>query len=79
MALPALVLTHGGEHGADCWDLTVDELAAEEPALRVLAVDLPGRPGTPGDLSALDSAAADPVLRDIEYVGLDAVLSPDTP
>jgi hypothetical protein len=23
MALPALVLVHGGAHAADCWDLTI--------------------------------------------------------
>ncbi|BBZ15538.1 alpha/beta fold hydrolase [Mycobacterium branderi] len=58
MALPALVLIHGGEHAGDCWDLTVAELAAREPRLQVLAVDLPGRRGKPGDLRGLDIAAA---------------------
>lgn len=75
MTLPSLVLIHGGEHGADCWDLTVHELSAEEPALRVLAVDLPGRRGKPGDLNALDiAAAADSVVHDIESANLDAVV-----
>jgi hypothetical protein len=41
MALPALVLVHGGAHGADCWDLTIDEIQRLEPELTVLAVDLP--------------------------------------
>jgi hypothetical protein len=45
MALPALVLVRGGEHAGDCSDLTVPALAAEEPGLRVLAVDLPDRRG----------------------------------
>ena len=26
MALPALVLVHGGAHASDCWDLTVGEI-----------------------------------------------------
>ena len=26
MALPGLVLVHGGAHAGDCWDLTVDEI-----------------------------------------------------
>jgi pimeloyl-ACP methyl ester carboxylesterase len=51
MKLPALVLVHGGEHSADCWDLTVAELARQEPELRVLAVDLPGHGNEPGDLA----------------------------
>ncbi|WP_255605820.1 hypothetical protein [Mycolicibacterium xanthum] len=31
MALPALVLVHGGGHAADCWDLTIDEVARLAP------------------------------------------------
>jgi len=26
MALPGLVLVHGGAHAGDCWDLTVAEI-----------------------------------------------------
>ena len=48
MALPALVLVHGGVHAADCWDLTVDEIRRQAPELAVLAVDLPGRRSKPG-------------------------------
>ena len=47
MTLPALVLVHGGEHSADCWDLTVAELAGQEPELRVLASQA-GVKGTSG-------------------------------
>ena len=53
MALPALVLVHGGAHASDCWDLTVDEIRRLAPELTVLAVDLPGRRGKPGDLAAV--------------------------
>ena len=50
MALPALVLVHGGGFAADCWDPTVDAIQGMEPKLRVLAVDLPGRRDKAGDL-----------------------------
>ncbi len=50
MALPALVLVHGGGLAADSWELTVDEIHRLAPELTVLAVDLPGRRGKPGDL-----------------------------
>jgi len=70
MALPDLVLVHGGEHAADCWDLTVAELQRREPRLRVLAVDLPGRRTKPGDLATATIAEwADSVVADIENAG----------
>jgi pimeloyl-ACP methyl ester carboxylesterase len=53
---PALVLVHGGEHSADCWDLTVDELHRQAPELQVLAVDMPGHGATPGDLTTVSIA-----------------------
>lgn len=56
MTLPALVLIHGGEHSADGWDLTVDELHRQAPELRVLAVDLPGHGTIPGDLATVTIA-----------------------
>lgn len=75
MAMPGLVLIHGGGHAADCWDLTVDEIQALEPNVDVLAVDLPGRRGKPGDLRA-DTIAdwVDSVVRDIEHAGLTDVV-----
>ncbi len=67
MALPALVLVHGGQHAADCWDLTVDEIHRQAPELTVLAVDLPGRRGKPGDLLGARIADwVDSVVADIE-------------
>jgi pimeloyl-ACP methyl ester carboxylesterase len=67
MALPDLVLVHGGEHAGDCWDLVVAELRRHEPELRTLAVDLPGRGRTPGDLaSATIGEWVDSVVADIE-------------
>jgi pimeloyl-ACP methyl ester carboxylesterase len=75
MTLPALVLIHGGAHAGDCWDLTVDEIRRLEPELRVLAVDLPGRRGKPGDLRAARIADwIESVVADIEDTGLEDVV-----
>jgi pimeloyl-ACP methyl ester carboxylesterase len=75
MALPGLVLVHGGAHAGDCWDLTVDEIHRLEPDLDILAVDLPGRGSRPGDLNTLTIADwVDSVVADIEDAGLDEVV-----
>ena len=75
MALPALVLVHGGAHAGDCWDLTVDEIHRLAPELRVLAVDLPGRRGKPGDLWTLTiSDWVDSVVADIDHAGLNELV-----
>ncbi len=75
MALPGLVLVHGGEHAGDCWDLVVAELRCQEPQLRVLAVDLPGRGRTPGDLTtATIGEWVDSVVTDIEREGLGDIV-----
>jgi len=75
MTLPALVLVHGGLHAADCWDLTIDEIHRLAPDLTVLAVDLPGRRGKPGDLRTLTVGdCVDSVLTDVEDAGLDEVI-----
>lgn len=75
MTLPALVLVHGGAHAADCWDLTVDEIHKQAPELDVLAVDLPGRRGKPGDLTTLTIAdGVDSVISDIEEAGLGDIV-----
>src|SRR6201993_541318 len=74
MTLPGLVLVHGGAHAADCWDLTIAELACQEPKLRVLAVDLPGRGRHPADLAKITVADwVDPVVADVEEAGFDDV------
>ena len=49
MPTPALVLVHGGGCAADCWELTIGEIHRLAPELTVLAPDLPGRRGRPGD------------------------------
>nr|WP_232065022.1 alpha/beta fold hydrolase [Mycobacterium cookii] len=73
--MPALVLVHGGEHSADCWDLTVDELRRLEPNLPVLAVDLPGHGATPGDLTSVSIAdCVRSAVQQIENAGLREVI-----
>jgi pimeloyl-ACP methyl ester carboxylesterase len=75
MALPALVLVHGGAHAADSWDLTVEEIRRLAPELTVLAVDPPGRQGKPGGLSAVTiKDCVESVIADVENAGLDEVV-----
>jgi pimeloyl-ACP methyl ester carboxylesterase len=75
MAMPALVLVHGGAHAGDCWDLTVDEIHRRAPDLDVLGVDLPGRGSKPCDMSKLTIFDwVDSVVADIEDAGLDEVV-----
>ncbi len=75
MALPALVLVHGGGLAADSWDLTVDEIHRLAPELTVLALDMPERRGKPGDLRELTIADyVDSLFGDIESAGLDDIV-----
>lgn len=76
MALPALVLIHGGGLAADSWQLTTDEIHRLAPDLTVLALDMPGRRGKPGDLKELSIAdCVESLVGDIESAGLaDIVL-----
>ncbi|OBH14992.1 alpha/beta fold hydrolase [Mycobacterium sp. E3247] len=75
MPLPDLVLVHGGAHAGDCWDLTVSELRRQEPKLRILAVDLPGRGSKPGDLTAATIGAwVDSVVADIDDAGFGEIV-----
>jgi pimeloyl-ACP methyl ester carboxylesterase len=71
MALPALVLVHGGGLAADSWELAIDVINQLDSELTVLAVDLPGRRGKPGDLFTLTLADwVQSVVDDIEDAGL---------
>lgn len=75
MRLPALVLVHGGEHAADCWDLVLAEARRREPELRSLAVDLPGHGRKAGNLATVTvSEWVDSVVADIEEAGLGDVV-----
>jgi pimeloyl-ACP methyl ester carboxylesterase len=75
MPLPGLVLVHGGQHAADCWDLAVDEIHRLAPELAVRSLDLPGRRGKPGDLitATLDDWV-DSLIADIEEAGFDELV-----
>src|SRR6202022_853862 len=76
MALPGLVLVHGGGLAADSWALTVEEIHRLAPELTVLALDLPGRRNKPGNLTEMTIADfVKSVVDDIEEAGLaDIVL-----
>jgi pimeloyl-ACP methyl ester carboxylesterase len=75
MALPALVLVHGGGMAADCWDLTVDEIRRHAPELTVLTLDMPGRRNKPGDLKEMTIADyVDSLVGDIERAGLNHIV-----
>jgi len=75
MPLPDLVLVHGGEHAANCWDLVVAEVRRRAPELRILAVDLPGRGHTAGDLAtATIGAWVESVVADIERAGMGDIV-----
>jgi pimeloyl-ACP methyl ester carboxylesterase len=72
---PAVVLVHGGAHAADCWGLTVNELSRCAPEVRVLAVDLPGRGRTAGNLATVTiEDCVNSVVADIEEAGLGDVV-----
>ena len=72
MALPALVLVHGGGLAADSWELTVEEIHRLAPELTVVALDMPGRRNKPGDLREMAIAdCVDSLVGDIESAGLE--------
>ncbi len=75
MALPALVLVHGGGLAANSWELTVNEIRRLAPELTVLAVDLPGRCAKPGNLFTVTiSDFVDSVVGDIEDASLGEII-----
>jgi pimeloyl-ACP methyl ester carboxylesterase len=75
MALPALVLVHGGGLAADSWDLTVEELHRLAPELTVLALDMPGRRNKPGDLREMAiTDYVDSLVGDIENAELEDIV-----
>jgi pimeloyl-ACP methyl ester carboxylesterase len=75
MALPALVLVHGGGMAADSWELTVEEIHRLAPELTVRALDMPGRRNQPGDLREMTIAEyVDTLVGDIESAGLEDIV-----
>ncbi|MDT5146566.1 MAG: hypothetical protein QOC58_1211 [Mycobacterium sp.] len=72
MAIPALVLVHGGGFAADSWELTVAEVRRLAPELNVVPLDMPGRRHVPGDLrEMLVADYVDSLVGDIENAGLE--------
>jgi pimeloyl-ACP methyl ester carboxylesterase len=75
MALPTLVLVHGGGLAADSWELTVEEIHRLAPELTVLAPDMPGRRNKPGNLREMTIADyVDSLVGDIESAGLEDIV-----
>jgi pimeloyl-ACP methyl ester carboxylesterase len=75
MALPALVLVHGGGLAADSWELTLEEIHRLAPELTVRALDMPGRRNNPGDLKKMTIAEyVDSLVGDIESAGLEDIV-----
>jgi pimeloyl-ACP methyl ester carboxylesterase len=75
MAMPTLVLVHGGGLAADSWELTVDEIHRQEPNLPVVTLDMPGRRNNPGDLRRLTIADyIDSLVGDIERAELEDIV-----
>jgi pimeloyl-ACP methyl ester carboxylesterase len=75
MALPVLVLVHGGGFAADSWELTVEEIHRLAPELTVLALDMPGRRNKLGDLREMTMADyVDSLVGDIESAVLEDIV-----
>jgi pimeloyl-ACP methyl ester carboxylesterase len=75
MALPALVLVHGGGLAADSWELTVEAIHRLAPELTVLALDMPGRRNKPGDLREMTiDDYVDSLVGDIESTGVEDIV-----
>ncbi len=69
-----LVFVHGGQHTGACWQPTIDAIAQLDPAIKTVAVDLPGRRGEPGDLATLTiDECVDSVVRQIDAAGAGPV------
>ena len=70
-----LVLIHGGWPTAACWPPTITALASRAPTLPLVAVDLPGRGSTPGDLRSLTlEQCVDSVIDQVERANLEEVV-----
>jgi pimeloyl-ACP methyl ester carboxylesterase len=75
MTLPAVVLIHGGAHTATCWDLTIAQLKAREPEMKILAVNLPGRGADAAALATVTSADfVDSIVGAVRDRGFDEVI-----
>lgn len=73
--MPALVFIHGGQHRASCWQPTLRALSSASLDVPTLALDMPGRGTSPGDLASatLDDFIESTVAQ-INSAGLDEVV-----
>lgn len=70
-----MVFVHGGQHTGACWEPTLASIRATGRDVRLLAVDLPGRRGEPGDLASLTIAqCVASVVRQVEASGAGDVM-----
>jgi pimeloyl-ACP methyl ester carboxylesterase len=67
-----IAFVHGGKHDGRCWRPTMDVIAARAPELPMVAVDLPGRGGTTGDMSLAGCVAS--AVEQINKTGLESLL-----
>lgn len=70
-----IILVHGGQNTARCWDPTVDVLKRLRPDLEVLAVNLPGRAGDGvpiGSVTITDCVGS--VVRAVKDAGVEKVM-----
>lgn len=68
-----IAFVHGGKHDSRCWRPTMDVIAARAPGLTMVAPDLPGRGGVPGDDMSL-AGCVKSVVDQIDAAGLDELL-----
>jgi pimeloyl-ACP methyl ester carboxylesterase len=74
-AATTIVFVHGGQHTGACWQPTVDAIAAANPGVPTLSVDLPGRRNEPGDLATLTiDLCARSIVRQIDAAGAGNVI-----
>jgi len=75
MTSPLIVFVHGGQHTNRCWQPTIDVINEKAPALRTLAVNLPGHGEEPGDLATLTiNQCVDSVLEKVHAEGAEQVM-----
>jgi pimeloyl-ACP methyl ester carboxylesterase len=67
-----IAFVHGGMHDSRCWRPTMDVITARSPELPIVAVNLPGRGGTTGDMSLAGCVAS--AVAQINAAGLDRLL-----
>lgn len=67
-----LVFVHGGKHDSRCWGPTLAAVAVLQPEVKLLAVDLPGRGGMPGDTNF--AACVESAIGQINDAGINSMV-----